>query len=86
MTREEIVTKVNRALSDQFELPLADFTPEADIQNDLGLDSLDFIDMIIVIEQEFDFKLPDRNAIQQIRTLHDIYDFIESLGRDGHIA
>lgn len=86
MTREEIVAKVNTALSDQFELPLEELAPDADIKNDLGLDSLDTIDMVIVIEQEFDFKLPDRNAILQIRTLNDIYDFIESLSKDGNVA
>lgn len=82
MTREEIISRVNAALSDEFEIPPEQLVPEADIKNDLGLDSLDIIDMVIVIEQAFGFKLPDRNAITQIRSLGDIYDFIEGLIAD----
>lgn len=79
MTRDEIVSRVNGALAEEFEIPLERLVSSADIKNDLGLDSLDVIDMVIVIEQALDFKLPDRNAITQIRTLNDIYDFIEGL-------
>lgn len=79
MTREEIISRVNKALSDQFELSVEQLVPEAHIKNDLGLDSLDIIDMVIVIEQEFDFKLPDKNAVLKIETLNDIYNYIEYL-------
>lgn len=83
MEKERIISTVNAALAEEFELDPQTLTPGASLREDLNLDSLDIVDMVIVIEQAFGFKLPDRNAIQHISTLGDIYEFIEGLEQAG---
>ena len=84
MTNEEIIQTVNKAFMEEFELEKEKLVPEAHIKDDLELDSLDIVDMIIVLEQAFQFKLPDRSAFSTIATLGDLYTFIEKL-RDEHV-
>lgn len=78
MTRDEIIPKINAALAAEFELPLEALKPDADFQA-LGLDSLDYIDMVIVLETAFGFRLPDKELIQKVRTVGDIYELIEKI-------
>lgn len=78
MTSEEIKTIVNTALVEEFELETDAMLPEAHLFNDLGLDSLDAVDMVIVLEKAFGVKLRDEKAIREIRTLGDLYAFIEA--------
>lgn len=85
MTRDTIVEIVTKAFQEEFEIDPQKLVPEAHIKDDLGLDSLDIVDMIIVLEQAFNFKLPDRSAIADITTLDELYAFIESL-KDLHDA
>ncbi|MBN2644648.1 MAG: acyl carrier protein [Desulfuromonadaceae bacterium] len=77
MTEEQIITTVNQALAEEFELELEAMQPAASIYADLGLDSLDTVDMVIVLEAAFKFKIRDEEAIKKIRTLQDIYDFVQ---------
>lgn len=51
-------------------------TPEANIQNDLGADSLDIVDLIQTIEDEYDLSIPDE-AIEEIKTVNDIVNYVE---------
>ncbi|WP_027389452.1 acyl carrier protein [Chrysiogenes arsenatis] len=76
MTEIEIIEIVNAALAKEFELDMAQMTPEQSIFDDLGLDSLDMVDMVIVLEQAFSFKIRDEEEVRQIRTLGDIHRFI----------
>ncbi|MCR5563751.1 MAG: acyl carrier protein [Desulfovibrio sp.] len=84
MTKDDtaIIETVNTALAEEFELDPAALVPEADIRADLGLDSLDIVDMVIVLERAFGMKLKNRQGLAQIRTLGDIHAFIIDL-RDG---
>ena len=82
MERNQIISKVNGALAEEFELDAELLTPEAHIRDDLKLDSLDIVDMIMALEQAFDFKLEDRSKVMEILTLNDLYDFIEGLYKD----
>ena len=50
--------------------------PEATLFDDLELDSLDMVDMVIVLENAFSFKIREEEAIREIRTLGDIHDFV----------
>lgn len=79
MNRSEIIKTVNHALAEEFELEENTMRPEARIREDLALDSLDIVDMVIVIEQAFQFKLTEREKLSTIKTLEDIYNFIEYL-------
>ena len=76
MTDQEIIELINESLAEEFELDLADMTPEANLYEDLELDSLDTVDMVIVLEGAFKFKIRDEEAIRAIRTLGDIHRFV----------
>lgn len=78
MSTEQIRDIANSALMEEFELEADVMRPEAHLFNDLGLDSLDAVDMVIVLEKAFGVKLRDEKAIREIRTLGDLYAFIES--------
>ncbi|PLX82984.1 MAG: acyl carrier protein [Desulfuromonas sp.] len=76
MTEQEIINLVNTSLAEEFELDPEEMTPEATIFDDLGLDSLDIVDMVIVLEGAFGFKIREEEAIRNIRTLGDINAFV----------
>jgi len=76
MTEQEIINLVNTSLAEEFELDQEEMTPEATIFDDLGLDSLDIVDMVIVLEGAFGFKIREEEAIRNIRTLGDIHAFV----------
>lgn len=83
MNDDAIIDTINTALAEEFELDPAMLTPSAHIRDDLGLDSLDIVDMVIVLEKAFRFKLPNREALAEIHTLGDIYAFICALRDEG---
>ena len=85
MDAATIATRVNAALCEEFELEPEQMVPEASIRDDLGLDSLDIVDMVIVLEKAFNFKLQNKKALVTIRTLGDIHAYIASLC-DAHVA
>lgn len=76
MTEQEVIELINSSLAEEFELDLADMTPEANIYDDLGLDSLDTVDMVIVLEGAFNFKIREEESVKAIRTLGDIHRFV----------
>lgn len=76
MTDQEIIDRINEALAGEFELEPGAMTPEATLYDVLGLDSLDTVDMVIVLEQAFRFKIREEEAIRKIRTLGDIHRFV----------
>ncbi|MEW5773285.1 MAG: phosphopantetheine-binding protein [Thermodesulfobacteriota bacterium] len=76
MTETEIISRTNAALAQEFELDPEAMVPAADLREDLGLDSLDAVDMVIVLEQEFGVKISKESAIGDIRSLGDLYAFI----------
>lgn len=82
MTEPEIIATVNAALAEEFELDPASLIPGAGIYEDLGLDSLDAVDMVIVLENAFGFKLRDEQALRAIRTLDNLYAFIAAKQKD----
>lgn len=76
MTEQKIVEIVNEALAEEFELEMEEMVPTALFNPDLGLDSLDAVDMVIVLEQAFGFKIRQDEEIQQIRSLGDLHEFV----------
>lgn len=76
MTEQEIIELIDSSLAEEFELDRADMAPEANIYEDLGLDSLDTVDMVIVLEGAFKFKIREEEAVRAIRTLGDIHRFV----------
>lgn len=78
MTEQEVIELIDSSLAEEFELDRADMTPEANIYEDLGLDSLDTVDMVIVLEGAFNFKIREEESVRAIRTLGDIHRFVQT--------
>ena len=69
--------KLKAIIVEQFDVDEALVTPEADMQEDLGIDSLDVVDLIVIISEEFDIEIPDE-AVDNIKTVSDIVAYIDS--------
>jgi acyl carrier protein len=81
MTKEEIIEKVNGFLTEEFEIAADVLRPEASLKNDLEIDSLDFVDIVVLVDREFGFK-PKAEELKSAKTLQDFYEYIEkSLNR-----
>ena len=77
LTRDEIIEAVNNALVKEMEIDPAELAPEKTFFDDLGLDSLDMVDLMIGLQRKFGISLRDNEEIKQVRTLGDVYDFFE---------
>lgn len=86
MERLTIIDTVNTALAEEFELDTDLLTPQTHLRDDLNLDSLDYVDMVIVLEKAFHFKIEDKQQLVNIRTLGDVYDFIEAMRDKGLVS
>ncbi len=76
MTKEEIIIKTNEFLIDEFEVDEDDISPEADLKETLELDSLDYVDLVVSVESNFNVKLDAEDFID-IVTLQNFYDLLE---------
>jgi acyl carrier protein len=79
MSDEELCRKVIEVLAEEFELDPAEMVPEATLYDDLGLDSLDAVDMVVVLEKTFKMKLTDEEALRSIRSIDDLLQFLIGL-------
>jgi acyl carrier protein len=77
MEKEEVKSKVNEFLIREMEIDEDTITENARLRQELGLDSLDFIDIVVIVEKTFGFKIkPEEMA--GILTVGQFYDFISS--------
>jgi acyl carrier protein len=76
MNREDIESKVKEFLIEEFEIEEGAITGEAHLKNDLGIESLDFVDIVVIIEKEFNYKVK-REEMANVKTLNDLYNYIE---------
>lgn len=77
MNKEVIIGKINNFLIEEFEVEAEEILPEANLKETLELDSLDFVDLVVAIESNFDVKLVGEDFISVV-TLQDFYDLIEN--------
>ena len=75
MQDEVIKSRIDQLLIDEIELDKDQLHPEADLKKDLGIDSLDFVDLFVIVENNFGFKMK-AEEMSEIRTLQDFYDYI----------
>ena len=71
-----VFEKVREILVDQLDVEEDAVTMEANISNDLGADSLDIVDLVMSLEEEFDCEIPDEE-IENIKTVGDIVKYID---------
>lgn len=77
MLRQEIESRTIKFLSEEFEVDPATIVPHAPLKETLALDSLDYVDLVVVIEENFGFKVQGADFMHLI-TFSDFYDHIET--------
>ena len=77
MTRTEIEEKVKAFLIDDLEIEEENIFPEAKLKEDMGIDSLDYVDIVVIVEKNFGFKIVPQE-MTNVKTLSQFYDYIES--------
>ncbi len=75
MDKKQIIEKVNRFLINEIEIEEDLISPDANLIKDLGIDSLDIVDIIVIIESEFGVRIKSEE-FKDVKTLQDFYDFI----------
>ncbi len=75
MSQEEIFQKVQKIVSEQLGVDAAEVKPDANFANDLGADSLDTVELVMALEEEFDIEIPDE-AAEGIATVQSAVDYI----------
>jgi acyl carrier protein len=76
MADETILGKVQKIVSEQLGVDVTEVKPEASFANDLGADSLDTVELVMALEEEFDIEIPDE-AAESIGTVQAAVDFIK---------
>ena len=76
MTREEIIEQVNNLLEEEFEVEQSEFISDANLKETLGLDSINLVDLIALVQMTYKITIPVEE-LKQIQTFNDLYDYIE---------
>lgn len=77
MSQDDIFVKVQKIVSEQLGVDASEVKPEASFANDLGADSLDTVELVMALEEEFDIEIPDE-AAEKIATVQAAVDYINS--------
>ena len=76
MNQEEIFEKVKKIIVEQLGVAETSVTMEASFIDDLGADSLDIVELIMALEEEFEMEIPDEDA-EKIVSVSDVVDYIK---------
>ena len=77
MSQSEIFEKVQKIVAEQLGVDASEVTPQASFANDLGADSLDTVELVMALEEEFDVEIPDE-AAEEIATVQAAVDYISN--------
>lgn len=77
MDKAAIIEKINDFLIDEFEVDADTIEPDANLKDTLGLDSLDYVDLVVTVESNFGVKLGEADFVG-IATFQNFYDLIEN--------
>ena len=77
MTRQEIDEKIRQFLTEDLEIDGEKIKPEARLKEDIGIDSLDFVDIVVIVEKTFGFKM-QVSELTKVKTYEQFCDYIES--------
>ena len=76
MTKDEILKKVKEITSERLGVDEAQITPDAKFVDDLGADSLDTVELVMALEEEFDLEISDEDA-EKLVNVQKVVDYIE---------
>lgn len=85
MTEAEIIKTINGFLVDEFEVEESKISPEANLRDTLELDSLDYVDLVVVIESNFGFKVKAED-FTTIITFQDFYNYCFTKVKEKEVA
>ena len=74
---EELFEKVKDVVAEQLNVEVADVNEDSSFVDDLGADSLDLVELVMALEDNFDMKIPDED-VESIKTVGDAITYIES--------
>lgn len=77
MNRQEIEVKVKEFLVEDLEIDEEKIKPDARLMEDIGIDSLDFVDIVVIVEKKFGFKIKTED-MANVKTFSQFCDYIES--------
>ncbi|MCP3901365.1 MAG: acyl carrier protein, partial [Desulfobacteraceae bacterium] len=80
---DQIEIMINEVFEDYFEIDKDELKPEANIFEDLGLDSLDVVDLVVALQKKFKVEIRTDERIKEIRTLDDLCNFVKELQSQG---
>ncbi len=72
-----VFEKITAILAEQLDADIAEMTMDTNIAKDLGADSLDVVELLMSIEDEFEVEIPDEE-IENIKTIGDLTDYIQN--------
>lgn len=75
MAGDKVEKKVKKIIADQLGIDVDEVVPEASFLDDLGADSLDIVELIMTMEEEFGLEIPDEDA-EKIRTVQDVISYV----------
>ena len=79
MDSQILKKRIHQVFIGKFEIPEEELLPEKRIFEDLELDSLDVVDLVAGLQHTFGIPLRDNKELLQVRTIQDIYDFLEKI-------
>ena len=74
---EEIAERIKSIIVEQLGVSMEEVTPQASFIEDLGADSLDIVELIMALEEEYDMEIPDEDA-EKIQTVEDVISYVQS--------
>ncbi|MDI6715920.1 MAG: acyl carrier protein [Actinomycetota bacterium] len=77
MADKQLFTKVRDIIAEQLGVDESEISPTTSFVEDLGADSLDLVELIMAMEEEFDIEIPDEDA-ESISTVEDVLEYIDS--------
>ena len=80
MAEASVADRVKQIIVEQLGVDAAEVTPQAHFVNDLGADSLDTVELVMALEEEFETEIPDEEA-EKITTVQQAIDYIKSHGK-----
>ena len=73
----DVLKKVQDVVSDKLEVEASKIVPGANFTDDLGADSLDVVELVMALEEEFDIEIPDEEA-EKLQTVQSVVDYINA--------
>ena len=76
-SNEEIAKRIKEIICEQLGVALEEVTPQASFIEDLGADSLDIVELIMALEEEYDLEIPDEEA-EKLTTVDSVLQYVQS--------